>query len=133
MGKRLLQIIAAMLVCLTLMPSVGYAKRYNVVRQPDGTVKVVDPTDNVITRIIRLPYSIIRVVFRPATGKPAGFGRTIRQKDMEADVTIQQKANSVVDGATNAATNVATVTKNTATGVVNNGLRRTGVTRRSPR
>jgi hypothetical protein len=91
MGKRLLSTaILVAVVCLFAAPP-ACAKTLVVKRDPTGKLEVTDPNENLVTRVVALPFRIVTMFFKASSVKPQGFGRPITQNQMEADVSVTQK------------------------------------------
>jgi hypothetical protein len=88
--------VLALIFAVVAIAVPASAKRYVVKRNPDGTVKIVDPNETVLSRVVKLPVRMVRTIV-PGFGRADGFGKPIRQKDMEQAPTIPAAAGNAIE------------------------------------
>lgn len=115
MRKLCPYIVCALLAGLVLaMPGSASAKRYQVIRDGHGHVKVVDPTDNFwykATHPVQYVSSLVTSTASTVSNTVApvdkyNFYRPVTQKDMQKPASISAAANQVVDSTAQLVTDV---------------------------
>lgn len=102
----LLALFAAMVLVL---PGAGEAKTYHVVRDVDGSTKVIDPSDTLMNRVTHPLRYFGKWFRRPPEKKPVGFGGPLSQCGMDDSITVTKRVTQTAENAATAVTQMPIV------------------------